>query len=165
MIDVSGFGTGIAIVALQSFPMGFTLSQFADDQDPLTSKEVEPVGYEILYDGSVFAFDKGAPIEVVVSVISGSDDDINLKVLLQAKKSATSIIPLPDSTTMVITYPDGGRIILTNGSIFRGPLVDSVLQTGRRKSNSYTFVFGSYMGAQSTTEVLSSIASAALSII
>ena len=51
MINVSGTGTSVTLLALQSFPMGFTLSNFADDIDPMTSEEVEPTGFEMLYDG------------------------------------------------------------------------------------------------------------------
>ena len=65
MINVSGFGTGIVIVSTSSFPMGFSLSKFADDESPISSKELEPFGYEMLYDGGLFAFDKAAPLEAV----------------------------------------------------------------------------------------------------
>ncbi len=157
MIDVSGFGTGIIVVALQSFPMGFKLSQFADDIDAIDAREVEPTGYEMLFDGDLFAFDKAAPIEVTIGVIPGSDDDINLKILLQSKHGAKSFLPLPDVTSMVITYPDGGRIILSNGTILKGALVDSINPQARRKGNKYTFVFGSYGGAQSATQVVAGV--------
>jgi hypothetical protein len=165
MINISGFGTTITVVALSSFPMGFSLSQFADDQDPLVVEEIEPTGYEMLYDGSLFAFDKAAPVRLTVSVIPGSDDDINLKILLQARKGAASIIPLPDQTSVIISYPNGGRVMLTNGTITKGPLADSILQTGRKRGNTYSFVFGSFAGAQTTGELISTVARAVISLI
>lgn len=165
MIDVSGFGTGIVVLALQSFPMGFSLSQFADDVDPIAAKEVDAIGYEMLFDGDLFAFDKAAPIEVSVSVVPGSSDDINLKILLQSKKGAAAILPLPDITSMVITYPDKGRVILTKGTIVRGPLLDSIVSNGRKKGNTYTFVFGAFAGAQSAGQLVAGIAQGALDII
>lgn len=165
MINISGFGTGIVIVALQSFPMGFTLSKFADDEDPITAKDVEATGYEMLYDGSLYSFDKAAPVEVSISVIPGSDDDINMKILLQNKKGAKKLIPLADVTSMVITYPDKGRIILSNGTILRGPLVDSITSNGRKKSNTFTFVFGSITGAQSALELVSGLAQGVLELL
>lgn len=157
MLDISGFGTGIRIIAVESFPMGFSLSKFADDTDPISAKDVEPIGYEMLFDGSLFSFDKAAPIEVAVSLIPGSDDDINCKILLQNKKGGKRLLPLPDITTMIITYPDRGRVILTSGTIIKGPLVDGILSTGRRKSNTYTFVFGSFAGAQSAREIAAGV--------
>lgn len=158
MIDVSGFGTGIVVIAVQSFPMGFSLSQFADDIDPIEAKDVEPTGYEMLFDGDLFAFDKAAPIEISVGVIPGSEDDINLKILLQSKHGAKSLLALPDITSMIITYPDKGRVILTKGTILKGPLVDSITTAARRKGNKYTFVFGSFTGAQSSKQVIAGIA-------
>jgi len=157
MIDISGFGTGIVIVALQSFPTGFSLSKFADDVDPLTSREIEPIGFDMLFDGDIVTYDKAAPVEVTVSVIPGSDDDINLKILLQNKKSAFSILPLPDITTMVVTYPDGGRVILTKGNITKGPVVDSISANGRRNSNTFTFMFGAFAGAQSAKQIFTGL--------
>lgn len=165
MIDISGFGTGITIVALQTFPMGFSVSQFADDIDPIDAKEIAAVGYEMLFDGSPFFYDKASVIEVKIGVIAGSDDDLNLKTLLQVKKGTVSILPISDVTTMVVTYPDKGRVVLSNGSIVSGPLLDSIQATGRKKGNTYTFAFGSFMGAQSAAELVSGIASSALSLI
>jgi len=165
MIDVSGFGTGIVVLSLQSFPFGFQLKQFADDVDPISAKEVDAIGFEMLYDGDLFAFDKAAPIEVSVGVIAGSEDDINLKILLQSKKGSASILPLPDITSMVITYPDGGRVILSKGTILRGPLVDTVLATGRKKGNTYTFVFAAFTGAQSAKQFVGGLFQSAAELI
>ena len=116
----------------------------------------------MLYDGSLFAFDKAAPVELSVSVIPGSDDDSNLKILLSSKKGAKKLITLPDVTSMVVTYPDGGRVILSNGTILRGPLVDSIETSGRKKGNTFTFVFGSITGAQSATQLVADIAQSIL---
>lgn len=164
MIDVSGFGTGITIVALQSFPMGFSLSQFADDQDPLVVEEIEPTGFEMLYDGSLFAFDKAAPIKITVALIPGSADDINCKILLQARKGSASLIPLPDTTVMAITYPDGGRVIMSNGTIYKGPMADSITVGSRKKGNMYSFVFGSFAGAQNAKQFIATAAQNVLSL-
>ncbi len=157
MQNVSGFGTQVTVVATQSFPVGFTVAKFADDKDPLKVEEIEPTGVELLIDGSLFTFDKGAIIKVAVSVIAGSDDDINLKILLQARKSSPSIIPLPDVTSMVITYGNGGNVAFSSGSIISGPLADSINQSGRMNGNTYTFAFGSFSGAQSALELVADV--------
>jgi hypothetical protein len=154
MHDVSGFGTTVSILATQTFPIGFTASNFADDKDPLKIEEIEPTGYEFLIDGSLFLFDKSAAIKVQLSVVAGSADDINLKIMLQARKGTSSIINLPDVTTMTIAYGNGGAVAFTNGSIISGPLADSITQAARKAGNTYTFVFGSFAGAQSVTEAV-----------
>ena len=158
MIDISGFGARITILAIQSFPVGFVLSQFADDQEPLAIEDIEATGHEMLMDGSIFIFDKAVPVKIMVAVIPGSSDDINLKILLQARKGAASILPLPDITSMVISCPDGGKALFTNGSIIKGPLADTIQQSGRKKGNVYTFIFGSFAGAQSAKQVIAGLA-------
>ena|ERR1700739_2112698 len=165
MLDISGSGTSVTVVALQSFPMGFTLSQFADDIDPLAADNVEATGFEMLYDGSLFAFDKAAPIKLTIGVVAGGSDDINLKIMLQSRKSNVSLLPFPDVLSMVITYPDGGRIILSNGAMISGPLVDGLQSAGRKKGNAFTFVFGTFAGAQNATELVAGIAQAAIGLL
>lgn len=160
MQDISAFGTEITVVATKSYPLGFKLTKFADDEDPIKVEEVEPNGFVMLYDGSLFAYSKAAPIVLTVFLIPGSEDDINCKLLLQASKGSASIIPVPDVTSMVISYPGGGRIVLSNGTIIKGMLADSVNQTGRFKGNPYTFAFGSFAGAQNARELVGGIINA-----
>lgn len=162
MQDISGFGTNVTIVATQSFPLGFTVTRFADDVDPIGVEETEPNGFEMLYDGSLFPYGKAAAIKISISVIANSSDDVNLKLLLSANKSSSSLIPLPDITTMVITYPDGGRVVLSNGTILKGTFADAIAPAGRRKSNTYTFVFGNFAGAQNARELIGGIINAFL---
>lgn len=164
MIDIGAYGLSINVVALQSFPMGFSLSEFADDADPLVVEETEPFGYELLFDGDIFSFDKASVIKLSVTVIAGSEDDTNLRLLLQSKKGSKSILPVPDMTTMVITYPTG-HVILTKGTIISGPLADSSRADGRKHGNKYTFVFAAFAGTQTTRGLIGTIAQNVLSIL
>jgi hypothetical protein len=160
MIDISGFGTGITIVALQSFPMGFPVSQFADDKDPLVCEPMETSAWDMLFDGSLFSYTKAEPVKVSVSVIAGSEDDINLKILLRASLVSSGILPLPNITSMVLNYPVG-TVMLSNGTIYRGPVADTVQASGRKAGNTYDFAFGSFFGAQSALEAAAGVASIA----
>jgi hypothetical protein len=157
MQNISGFGAKVTVLALQTFPMGFTLSEFADDVDPIIFEEVQPVGYEMMYDGGLYSFESAAPVLAHVSVIPGSEDDMNLRILLSNKKSGPSILPIEDVTSMSIQYPNNGMVMLTNGTIVKGPLADSIIQTGRKKANTYTFAFGSFAGLQSGLQVAATI--------
>lgn len=165
MINVNGSGTSIVVIAIQSFPLGFTISEFADDVDPISAEEVEPAGFEMLYDGSLFAFDKASPIVLTVSVIAGTPDDMNLKIITQSKRGGASLLPFNDSISMIITYPDGGRVMLSSGVLIKGMVPDSITTNGRRKSNSYTFAFGSFTGAQSAKQLVTGIAQAGLGLL
>lgn len=157
MQNISGFGTKLTVVATVSFPVGFTVTEFADDKDPLKIEEVELTGHELLIDGSLFTFDKATAVKVAVSVIPGSDDDINLKILLQARKGSQSFIPLPDVTSIVISYGNGGLVGFSEGAIASGPLADSISDGGRLVGNTYTFIFGTFSGAQSVKEIATDI--------
>lgn len=165
MENISGFGTKVTIVAIQSFPQGFSLSKFADDKDPVAIDDIEPIGYQMLYDGGLFAFDKAVPVTVSVSVIPNTDDDINLKILLQTKKGGFRYLPIEDLVSMIISYPNGGTAILTNGTIISGPPADSITQAGRRQSNTYKFAFATFAGAQSGQQIAAGIAQNILSIL
>ncbi len=165
MIDISVAGSGITVFSLSSFPMGFRLSSFADDVDALVVEQTEVTGYEKLYDGNIFAFDKTSPIMLSVGIIPNTEDDINLKILLQKRKSTPSIIQIADDVTMVIAYADGGKNVFSRGTIIGGAIADSITSGGRKKSNTYNFAFGSFDGFQSYRQVLPSIGGAIASLL
>jgi hypothetical protein len=165
MQNISGFGTTIDLLAIQTFPLGFSIRHFADDVDPLTAELVEPSGFEMLYDGTLFPFSKAAPIKVGVSVLADSDDDINLKILMQTRSIKSNLLPIDDFISWSINYPDNSKILLSNGTILTGQLLTSISSSGRKKSNTYNFVFGVFAGAQSATEVVATIATNVLSLI
>lgn len=165
MVNISGFGTKVQIVALQSFPVGFTVEAFTDDQDALTIENIESVGYQLTYDGGICMYDKAAVVRVSLSVIPNTADDINLKLLLAARKGGFKWLPIQDVTSMLVSYPDGGKVAFSNGTIISGPLGDSIQQSGRRKSNTFTFVFAAYGGAQSTAQTIQGIAQGILGVL
>ncbi len=165
MQNISGFGTSITLLAVQTFPLGFTLESFSDDTDPLTAKAVEPSGYELLYDGSLFPFTKASAIELSISVLADSEDDINLKILLQTRSIRSNLLPIEDFISLIISYPNNNRILLSNGTILNGQLVDSISNVGKKRSNTFNFVFGVFAGAQNATEIAATIATNALSLL
>jgi len=164
MIDISTAGSGVTIFSLSSFPMGFRLTAFADDVDALNIEATEVSGFEKLYDGNIFTFDKTSPILLTVGIIPNTEDDINLKIMLQKRKSTSSIIPVADDATIVIVYADGGRNVLSKGSILGGPIADSLSASGRKKSNEYHFVFGSFDGFQSFKQFAGNLVNTGLSL-
>jgi hypothetical protein len=165
MIDISAFGTGLTIVATTSFPVGFQVTSFADDEAPLDISNVEVSGYEKLYDGTIFTYDKTSPILLSIGVLPNTSDDINLKVLMQQRKSSAQLNQLADTTSLIIKYADGGYAAMSNGSIISGALADSLTTQGRKKGNAYHFVFGTFAGAQSATELVATVAQNALALL
>jgi hypothetical protein len=150
--DVSAFGTSVTVVATKSFPSGFKVTQFADEVDPVSVEPMEPSAYEILIDVSLFFYQKGAPIKVSISVIAGTPDDENLRIILNNRKGTKGVIALPDTCTLTVSYPNGSPSVFTGGGIISGPPADSVQAgAGRRKSNTYTFAFGEVGGTGSNS--------------
>lgn len=125
----------------------------------------EVSGFERLYDGNIFAFDKTSPILLSVGVIPNTSDDINLKIILQKRKSTPAILPILDTVTMVIVYADGGRVVLSNGTILGGSLADSLMSNGRKKSNRYHFAFGSFDGFQSFRQFAANVVETGLALL
>lgn len=165
MIDISTAGSGITIFSLNSFPMGFQLKAFADDVEAFAIDPTEVSGFEKLYDGNIFSFDKTSPILLSVGVIPNTEDDINLKIILQKRKSSPSILPILDTVTMVVSYTDGGRVVFSNGTILGGSLADSLASRGRKKSNEYHFAFGSFDGFQSYRQTLANVVQTGISLL
>lgn len=154
MNNISGHGTKITIASLQTFPLGFNVDQFTDDRDPVDISDDEVAGVIKTYDGDVFTYTKANPVYVSIAVIPGSQDDKNLRILLAAKRAVSQISVFNDLTTMVISYPNGNKVVFAKGSILTGPPADSITSQGRRKGNVYRFVFSAYNETQNPATLI-----------
>ncbi|WVW37736.1 putative structural tail fiber protein [Aeromonas phage Gekk3-15] len=140
--DVSGFGLKCAILSTATFPYGFSISKFPDDVDPIVISELTVRKLQMLLDGKMLSYQTANPVEVAISVIPGSPDDINLGIILSASQVKDQLIPLPDTVIMTITYPDGSTSVLADGTMLSGPAAKSVMASGRMKTSTYKFAFG-----------------------
>lgn len=145
-MDISGQGLSINIVADVTFPAGFVITQFADDADPLDIADIEIASTAMGLNGDLISWGVATPIPMVTNLIPGSDDDINMSILLEANRVGRGKISAKDKITANITYPDGTITTLTAGRITNGPATDSVASAGRKKSKVYTFAFENKTG-------------------
>lgn len=145
--DVSGVNTVINIVASETFPAGLTITNLADDSDPLDFAAVEIADSSVGANGDLIVWAKANKIPMVVSVIAGSIDDQNLEILFNANRVAYGKVVAGDVISATVLYPDGsmkspfgGRCIsyMPGKSIASGSF--------RFKTKVYTFVFGDYVG-------------------
>ncbi|ATW57891.1 hypothetical protein CNR33_00045 [Pseudomonas phage tabernarius] len=143
MQNVSGFGLSINIVASKTFPSGFTVSQFADDSDPLDVPDLTVGDSSSGLNGDLLVWNKATGIPVAISVIAGGDDDKNLETLLEANRVGKNKVGARDTVSHVLTYPDGSRANCGPGIITVGPIAKSVASAGRYKTRTYHFVFES----------------------
>lgn len=141
MNDASGFGIQVRLIASKTFPAGITLTEFADDADPLDIPEIQVGDKAMNVNGNLVTWSKATPTDVNVSAIPGSSDDSNLAVLLDANRPQPGRRPARDVITIVVTYPDGSTATASPGRIMGGPPAKTVQSSGRMKGNVYKFTF------------------------
>lgn len=146
MQDISGFGLQVRIVATETFPSGFTITQFADDGDPfaLGDQQIKDSGMGV--NGDLVVWSVANPITITINVIPNSDDDKNLTALFEANRVGKGKRAVQDSVTMTAMYPDGKSITYSNGVITNGTVGRSVASAGRMSSKAFVFSFENKVG-------------------
>lgn len=144
--DISGQGLVINLVASNTFPSGFIINQFADDADPVDIADIQIADTAMGLNGDLISWNTANPIPMIVNIIPGSNDDINLSILAEANRVGRGKISAKDKITANILYPNGKITILTDGKITNAPATDSVASAGRKKSKTYTFAFENKTG-------------------
>lgn len=141
MADISGFGLTIRVVASVTFPQGFDVTAFADDADPFDLPSLQIADKAMGVNGDLLKWSKANPVLTTIGVIPGSEDDLNLGILLEANRPARGKQPAGDVVNLVGIYPDGTSKQLNNGFITDGMPGTSVSSAGRQKSKTYAFAF------------------------
>ncbi len=146
--DISGFGIEATIIALPTFPAGFTVTEFADDADPFDLPAIQIAETAMTLNGDLINWSTAVPIPLTINVIPGSDDDLNLAALFEANRVGLGKFSTRDLITIVGTYPgpDARSITLINGRIVNGVPANSVTSSGRHKSKNYEFMFENRIG-------------------
>ncbi|ANY17234.1 phage tail fiber protein [Bordetella pseudohinzii] len=141
MFDTSAIGVALRCVASESFPFGFTITEFADDADPFDIPAIDIATAVMNLNGDLVVYNAPTPISITLSVIPGSDADNNLAVVFEANRVAKNKRQARDRITLVATFPDGTVLTLSEGKMTNGMPGNSAASAGRLKSKSYTFVF------------------------
>lgn len=141
MYDTSAIGVALRCVASESFPAGFTITEFADDVDPFDIPAIDIATPAMNVNGDLVVFSAPTPITITISVIPGSDADNNLAVIFEANRAAKNKRHARDEITLVGTYPDGSSLKLSEGKMTNGMPGNSPASAGRIKSKTYTFAF------------------------
>src|SRR4051812_48275821 len=131
--DISGFGLVLNVIASNTFPEGFVVTQFADDADPFDIPSIQIADKAMGLNGDLIVWARAVPIDVNISVIPGSPDDANLGILAQANRPSQGKIPAQDTITLTGVYPDGRLITMQSGKMTNAPFGLSVSSSGRLK--------------------------------
>lgn len=139
--EISGFGLRINIIASNTFPNGFIVSQFADDADPFDSPAIQLADKAMGLNGDLITWSKATPLEVTINVIPDSEDDKNLSALADANLVSKGKSSAKDVITMVRMDPSGDATTYSNGKLTNAMPGSSVASAGRKKTKAYTFAF------------------------
>ena len=143
MQNVSGFGLRVVIKASVTFPSGFTVTQFADDADPVDSPATAISDTAMGLNGELVVWNTANPLPLTLNVVPGGDDDRNLEVLATSNMVGRGRTPARDVITATILYPDGRSVTLSQGVITEGMVTRSVAASSRIKTRPYSFAFES----------------------
>ena len=144
--DVSGFGGVVNIVASNTFPSGFTITQFSNDADPMDFAAVRFADIAMGVNGDLIVWAKAVALPFVVSVIPGGPDDINLQILADANRAAQGKVSAADVITATVIYPDSSQVQLNLGRITDASFGKGISGEGRIKTRVYTFQFQTKTG-------------------
>lgn len=141
MIDTSIFGLSAQIIANQTFPNGFTVTEWADDADPLDSPDLQVADTAMGPNGDLVVWSRPMGIEISMNLIPTSPGDTNLDVLLSANRVAKGKFGARDICSIVWTYPNGMKVTASSGKLITGTLVPNASSAGRLKTRHYVFRF------------------------
>lgn len=147
MQNISGFGLIVNLIASNTFPLGLTITEFADDSDPLDLPSVQIADSAMGLNGDLITWSTANPILASLNVIPGSEADIGLAILLEANRVSRGKIGARDTITMVLNYPSGNFVTLIGGIITDGMPSSAVSSEGRLNTKNYNFAFESRIGA------------------
>lgn len=139
--NVSGFGTVVNIVASNTLPVGATITQFADDTDPLDFASVRIADVAMGLNGDLLTWAKAQPLPLVLNVIAGSPDDVTLQTLADANRVAQNKTSANDVITATVIYPDASVVTLGGGRLTEAQFGKSISSASRLKTKSYAFSF------------------------
>lgn len=140
--DISATGVKLTVFASYTFPTGFEISEFPADTDPFDSGNIDIAAVAKGINGDVISNLTPATIPFDVSVIPGSEADKNLETLLRVNFINASKIAVHDIVTIVVSYPNGDKVTLLDGSMINGPALKSANSDAAYKTRTYGFMFG-----------------------
>lgn len=142
-MDIGGFGAELTIFASTTFPNGLTITEFADDADPVDAPSIQIRDKAMGLNGRLITWGKATPIGLTINVIPNSDDDINLNLLFDANRVGRGKNRVDDTIDATLIYPDGAAKNFQAGAPTDYVPTNSIASSARMKSKPYVFAFES----------------------
>jgi hypothetical protein len=147
MQDITATGTIVNIIGSTTFPLGFPITQFADDADPLDFASIQIADTAMGLNGDLISWSRAIAIPMTLNVLPGGVDDLNLQILAEANRVGRGRVSALDIITATIIYPDASLITLTNGKLIEYNPGKGIASSARLKTRTYTFSFEQKIGA------------------
>jgi hypothetical protein len=147
MQNVTGLGSVVSMIASNTYPLGFPITTFSNDQDGFDFPDLVVGDFVMGLNGDGIAWSKANPIKGTISVVAGSIDDQNLAVLLANNTPGKNKSNALDLLTMTVVYADSTTTTFSNGTITHGNPAKSFSSDGRLKTRTYGFSFESVIGS------------------
>ena len=141
--NITGTGTVVNLICSTTFPTGINITNFADDSDPLDFSAVNIGDTAMGVNGDLVGWQRATTLPMVLNVIPGSPDDVNLQILADANRVGQGKNSANDVISATIVYPDGSVINLSGGKITTAQFGKGVSSAGRLKTKNYGFAFES----------------------
>jgi hypothetical protein len=141
-MDISGFGSELALFASTTFPNSILITEFADDADPADSPSIQIRDKAMGLNGRLITWGKAIPVGLTINVIPNSDDDINLDLLFSSNQVALGRRPVFDVIDATMMYAGGSSSTdFNNGATTDYMPANSIASSARLKSKPYVFAF------------------------
>ena len=139
--DISALGIKATIRAVPSYPVGFTLTQFADDGDSLNVPDMTIMQSGMGVNGDMVVWRTAVPCQIDINLIPDTDDCRNMENLFKLNMTQKNKVSSKDVLTLTIEHPNGRIDVLTNGYIIGGKPVQDYSANGRAKTRTFRMVF------------------------
>lgn len=140
-VDISAMGIRATLRAVPSYPVGITLTKFADDGDSLNVQDMTIMQSGMGVNGDLVVWRTAQPCNIDINMIPGTDECDNLENLFKLNMTQKNKVSAKDVVTLTIEHPNGKISVLTNGYIVGGKPVQDYSSNGRAKSRTFRFVF------------------------
>lgn len=144
--DVSGFGSIVNIIASNTFPAGFPITQFSDDADAFDFPSVKIGDAAMGLNGDMVIWAKAVPLPGTISCIVGSESDNALQLIAKNNLVGKGKANAKDFITITVVYPDDTTVTFTGGKMTDAMFGKSASNAGRFKTRVYGFLFESVIG-------------------
>lgn len=144
-MDASGFGSTGLLIASITYPGGITLSQWADDADPIDVPDLPIADGASGGGGDAIYWAKVGLVKITLNILPDlsdpNSDDNALRILYEANRPARGKFLAKDVITYTHTFTNGVSYIFSNGKLFNGPPATPWQNSGRFKTSPYGFAF------------------------